>query len=58
MIRDIEERLGSEGSYEQAESMFNLLKARGRISYSGFRGYEMEELDENDWNAYLVEVEA
>jgi hypothetical protein len=57
MIRMIEEKLGSEGSMEGARRMFDVLRASGKIDFSPDSGFEMEEMDEDEWLKYLVAAE-
>lgn len=61
VIRELEERLGAEGTPELAASLFAVLRARGYIRFDAAAGYRLELPDWNDggaaWNALLDEAE-
>ena len=49
MIDRIEDGLGSEGSREIAERMFDILRADGRVVFDADYGFSMQDLDESEW---------
>ena len=61
IITQIEELLGSEGSWALAESMLLVLEKHGYVEFDGHRGYALALPEWNDdgaaWNALLLEAD-
>ena len=59
VIRQIEERLGSEGNWDAAERCFDVLTAQGdRLTFDPGEGYTLHTMDEAEWQALLVAADA
>ena len=54
MITEIEDSLGSEGTRELAEKIFDLLRADRRIIFDEHDGFSMEKIEDREWNRILA----
>ena len=54
MVNEIEDSLGSEGTREMAEKIFDLLRADGRIIFDEHDGFSMEKIEDREWNRILA----
>ncbi len=57
MIEHIEDLLGSEGSRAIAEAMFQILEEHGHITFEPHAGFELAQVDNDEWLSMLIETD-